>query len=600
MRTCSKSFTGKILWIDLSLQRHWEKELPENVKRLLMGGKGVGAWLLLDRLPKRVDPLAPENIVLFLTGPLTGAFAPTSSRFAVVTKSPKTGTFLDSYCGGRFGHAIKLSGYLGIGLVGCAKRPTLLQVSEDDVSFVDAGDLWGTTTFETDERLKDSFGEGWRWVTIGPAGERESPLAGVFSEGRTAGRGGAGAVLGSKNVKALMVKEEGAVSVENPKDFMETCRKAYRDLRLSSQIRKLSQEGTAKIIEALVRNGGIGTKNFQKASPENSDLFPEKWWKDVWVRNGACFACPIACSKYFHYAGRLVEGPEFETMFALGSNCGISDRRAIAQGNFLCNSYGIDTISAGGTIAFLMELSEKGFLNKGALSGLKATWGSSEDMLSLVDQIGKGELPELEKGVRHLATLFPGSEEFAMHVKGMEFPAYPPRKAPGIGLAYAISDRGACHVRGAPIAELLGLVGETSPEGEAELVVLQQDTMATMDCLILCIFALQGIGLERLSQLVEISTGLDFGGPRGLELVGRRAWTLSRLFNLREGIPPASDTLPLRCLAEQEGGPLLLDEMKRAYYCALGWSEEGYPTQGTIQQLGLGSILDFERLGIEY
>jgi len=599
-----KGFNEKILWIDLSKRSYHEEEIPASVSKLLMGGKGVGVWLLLNRLPVGVDPLSPENILLFTTGPLTGTFAPTSSRFAVITKSPKTGTFLDSYCGGCFGQAIRFMGYNVIALYGVASKLTIVKIDTGKVEFIGAEDISSKSTFETEDYLVNLLGKGWRRVVIGPAGERRNTLAGIFSDGRCAGRGGAGAVMGSKNVKALVLREKGAVCVAKPDAFMRACKMAYRSIRLSSAVRKLSREGTAQLVEPLSRMGGIGTKNFQSDLPEHPEaLFPERWWDELWIKKGACFTCPIACGKYFKYksagVNRMVDGPDFETIFALGTNCGISNKKAIAKGNYLCDAYGIDTISVGGIIAFLMELYQRGYLKDGPVKALKPEWGSTEAMLSLIELIGEGRLPEIERGVKYISEQFPGSEDFAMHVKGMEFPAYHPRRAPGIGLAYAISDRGACHLRGAPIIELLGLTKDSKPDEEAELVLVHQDAMAVVDCLIVCAFVQYGIGLDYLSRLVEACTGIDFRGPHGLEIVGRRAWDLTRLFNLREGISPEQDTLPKRCLLGNEDQPLDLVRMKKEYYRLLGWSESGYPTRHTLRKLGLDSILELDKIRVK-
>lgn len=583
-----------VLWIDAS-NRSWQlQEIPVNVTQLLLGGKGIGAWLLLHHLPPNVAPCDPENVFLLLGGPLTGTRAPSSSRFAIVTKSPRTGTFLDSYCGGRLGFALRLSGLLGIGIIGRADSPLIVRFDGGNVSFEEASSLWGKSTYETEDLLEASTDETWQVLTIGPAGERRSPLAGVFSHGRCAGRGGAGAVLGSKNVKAILIKEEGSIPIARPEAFRTYCDKAYRDLRLSSEIRKLGREGTTKIMEALMRNGGIGTRNFQLDSPGEVPLLPQDWWDDVWERSNACFGCSIGCGKYFLVKERLVDGPDFETIFALGTNCGIADRKAIAQGNFLCDAYGIDTISTGGIVAFLMELTERGFLDRDEDAHLRATWGSSRDLLDLIERLGKGELHDVEGGVRDLSARFPGSEEFAMHVKGLEFPAYDPRKAPGIGLAYAVSDRGACHLRGAPIAELLGMTGSPSPAEEAEIVVAHQDELAALDCLIVCAFVNQGTTLDRLAQLVSSCTGFDIANARALEHVGRRAWNLSRLLNLREGVNASSDVLPRRCLNHHDSARFF-DEMKQAYYALLGWNDNGEPSGATLKELSLDTLLPPQR-----
>lgn len=599
-----KDLNFKILNIDVSKKHFWIEKTESSVFLTLLGGKGLGAWLLLNKLEAGISPLDPKNILIFVTGPLTGTYAPTSSRFGVITKSPKTNAFLDSYCGGFFGQAIKYLGYDAIVILGSASDLTLIKIDTNGVDFVVANNMQTMTTFESDDYLKETLGNEWQWVIIGPAGERCSPLAGIFSKGRCAGRGGAGAVMGSKKIKAIAIKEQGFIQIAKPKEFMDDCKKAYRAIRMSSSVRKLNKEGTAQLVEPLTRMGGIGTNNFQSAYPElGKNLFPEELWKDLWIKSGSCFACPIACSKYFEQKlkkiTRVVEGPDFETIFALGINCGIYDKHAIAKGNAICDEYGIDTISTGGIIAFLMELNQRGYLKSDFIKNLKLEWGSADAMLTLVKMIGEGKLSDLEKGVSNLSEKYPGSEDFAMHVKGMEFPAYHPWKAPGIGLAYAVSDRGACHLRGTPIAELLGFGFESKPEDEAEIVLIHQDLMSAMDCLIVCVFVQYGIGLDYLSKIVEACIGKDIGGSSGLELIGRRSWYLSKLFNIREGIEPHQDTLPKRCLQGDGNKPLDLEKMKQAYYKLMGYTTDGYPTLKTLKKLNLDLILDLKKTSIK-
>ena len=599
----NRGYKNKILYVDLTKQKIWTEQLNENIARLMLGGKGLGSWLLYKNLSPKCDPLSPDNELIFVTGPLTGTTAPTSSRFGVLTKSPATGTYLDAYCGGFFGQKIKYAGYDAIVVKGAAQKPTFIVIENENVKLEDASQIWGKTTFESTNYFTDKFGSDIKTVVIGPAGEKCIPIAGIFSDLRTLGRGGAGAVMGSKNLKAITVRGSGTIKLENKNEFDEAVWVAHRMLRMSSQVKRLTTDGTANILELINATGALPTRNFQSGEfNESEKLTGEYWSKHYWVKTTACYGCPIACTKIAKSKTRdiTIDGPEYETIFAIGSNCGVTDHEAIIYTNYLCDSFGIDTISLGGIVAFVMELYQKKMISKTDLDGIEAKWGSGETLVQLTEKIIKGEgIGELLcKGVKVIAKEFSGSEDFAMHVKGLEMPGYLPRAAKGIGLSYAISERGACHLRGSPLSEVLGGADPLTNEGKAALFKSTQLDTAVINSAMLCYFVKFGITLKEVFQMLNPCTGFDYKNPKELEKVGERITTLARLFNVREGFDVKNDILPNRCLSEPvptgyaKGQVVQLEKIRSEYYLLMGWDENGIPTENTLKKLGIKEIIN--------
>ncbi len=599
----NRGYKNKILYIDLTKQKFWTEELNEKLTRLMLGGKGLGTWLLYNELPAQCDPLSSDNELIFVTGPLTGTTAPTSSRFGIITKSPATGTYLDAYCGGFFGQKIKYAGYDAMVVKGAALKPSIIVIDDSDIRIEDASQIWGKTTLDSTNYLMDKYGADIKTVVIGPAGERKVPIAGIFSDLRTLGRGGAGAVMGSKNLKAITVRGSGSIQLENQDGFEEAVWVAHRMLRMSSQVKRLTTDGTANILELINATGALPTRNFQSGEFEESEkLTGEYWSKHYWVKTTACYGCPIACTKIAKSKTRdiTIDGPEYETIFAIGSNCGVTDHEAIIYTNYLCDLYGIDTISLGGIVAFVMELFQKKMISKAELDGIEANWGSGDALIQLTEKIAKGEgIGELLcKGVKAIAKEFSGSEDFAMHVKGLEMPGYLPRAAKGIGLSYAISERGACHLRGSPLSEVLGGADPLTTEGKAALFKSTQLDTAVINSAMLCYFVKFGITLKEVFQMVNPCTGFEYKNPKELEKVGERITTLSRLFNVREGFDVTNDILPKRCLSEPvpsgyaKGQVVQLEKLRSEYYQLMGWDENGIPIEKTLEDLQLGEIIN--------
>ena len=540
--------------------------------------------------------------MIFNVGPLTGTTAPTAGRFGSTTKSPSTNTYSDAYCGGYFGQTMKYAGYDAIIVDGAASEPVSIAIDNDRVEIKSARDLWGTTITEATERLWHEYGRDWQSLVIGPPGEQRTNIASIFNDTRALARGGVGAVMGAKNLKAIVARGTGRVQVADRARFDRALQLASRAVRMSSAITRMNQEGTANILEFVNMVGALPTRNFQTGQFEGADEISGEAWKEKsWKRNYACFGCPIACSKITREVdGKVLEGPEYETIYAVGSNCAIADHDAIIRMSLLCDEYGIDTISAGAIVAFVMELFEKDFIRANELDGLEPRFGDCAAALALIEKMAKvegcGEW--LSEGVAKIAARYPGSEAFAMHVKGLEMPAYHPNAAKGMALGYAISERGACHLRGAPLTEVLGGADPLSIAGKAQLFRDHQAESALWNSAVLCCFPSFGMSSKELWQLVNAATGFDYATVREFEMVGERINTLARVFNVREGLARSQDTLPARNLAQplQGSGPakghvVELDPMLDEYYSLMGWDQNGVPTQAQLKELELDQLL---------
>ena len=601
MNLKQRGFEDCVLRVNLSSDVFTREPLPEAALRPLLGGKGLGAYLLLKELEAGVDALSPQNRLILNVGPLTGTTAPTAGRFGSTTKSPATGTYSDSYCGGFFGQTLKYAGYDALILEGAASEPLILLIDDGKIVLSPAGNLWGKTIPETNEELMTIYGKGWQTLVIGPPGEKKSNVASIFNETRALARGGVGAVMGSKNLKAILARGTGMVAVADRQRFDWALKLANRAIRMSSSVSRMKTDGTANILEYVNAVGALPTRNFQQGQFENADeISGTAWRQKSWKRDYACFGCPIACSKVTRAVdGKVLEGPEYETIYALGSNCAIADQDAIIRMSLICDEYGIDTISAGAIVAFVMEMFEKGLVAERELDGIAPRWGDCQAALALVGKIarmeGCGEW--LSQGVAAIARQHPEAGSFAMHVKGLEMPAYHPNAAKGMALGYAVSERGACHLRGAPLSEVLGGVDPLTTEGKAHLFRDHQAESALWNSAVLCCFPGFGMSLKELCQLVNAATGFDYALIKEFELVGERISTLCRLFNVREGFTRQADTLPPRNLSQpMNGGPasgqtVQLDHMLDEYYALMGWDANGIPSPERLQSLGLRELI---------
>ncbi|MEM3745811.1 MAG: aldehyde ferredoxin oxidoreductase family protein [Candidatus Bathyarchaeia archaeon] len=511
-----------------------------------------------------------------------------------------------------FAPELKFAGFDCIIISGRAEKPSIIVIDDGEVDIKNAENLWGLTTLEAERSIKKMIGKDFEVVCIGPAGERMAPIAGIFSNLRCAGRGGAGAVMGSKNLKAVAVRGSSPIYVYDEEKFRKMVWISFRALRMSeTTARSLPIYGTANILLTINEMGALPTRNFQSGRfAEAEHISGESFRETLWKRDHACsYNCPIKCSKFSLLENGLyknieVDGPDYETIFALGSNCGISDKQAICYANHLCDMYGIDTISTGVIVAFIMELYEKGKITREELDGVEAKWGDANALIKIVEKIAKGEGcgKFLQLGVRRISEKYPDSRRYAMEVKGLEMPGYEPRAAQGMGLCYAISERGACHLRAYTAGtELCGHMGGIDPLSYDKIKVLhaidRQDEKAVVDSSVLCFFTLFGLRLKEIYQMMTACTGFDYKSEMELKKVGERIITLARLFNVREGFKKSDDTLPERSLKEPlyegpaKGMVVHLEVMLEEYYRARGWDENGIPTSEKVKDLGLTEIL---------
>jgi len=600
-------YTGKLLRIDLGKRSHSVENIPEEIIKKYIGGKGISAYLLYKELPAKCDPLGPENILVFANGPLTGTLAPASSRVTVSTKSPLTGGWLDSNCGGFWGPELKYAGYDVLVIAGCAEKPTVVVIEDETIRFESAAELGGYDCPKTEKTLKEKYGADHRVACIGPAGENRLPLAGIIAEGRAFGRGGSGAVMGSKNLKAIVVRGRGSVEIARYEAFLTANNEAMNELTINPDTGgSRPKYGTNNILSAMDVLGIHPVHNFQGipwsgAEKLNEEVLADQYFK----KNKACFACPIRCSKVSRvdsgkYKGSVVEGPEYENVWSFGAQCGNADPGAVIEAERLCDFYGLDSISVGNAVGFAMECYERGLITENQV-GFALKFTDDDAMIKLVHLMGTNEGfgQVIGRGVKQAAAIIgKNAADFAMHVKGMELPAYDPRSAFGMGLAYATSDRGGCHLRAFPVgAEVLQNRGRMDPfstEYKADLVKSQQEWFAIVDSIGLCLFATFALTPRQVTLLLAGLTGIEeFASADYLITAGERIYNLTRLFNIREGFGKKDDTLPSRLLNEpMPSGPAKgltvdLEPMLKEYYYIRGWDEEGVPKKETLDRLGL-------------
>ncbi|WP_333871322.1 aldehyde ferredoxin oxidoreductase family protein [Desulforamulus putei] len=599
-------YAGKLLYVNLSNGNYEVKELaPEQAKKYL-GGKGLAASILYDRLQPGQDPLGPENLLVFATGPLTGTLAPTSSRMIVATKSPLTGLWLDSNAGGFLGRELKFAGYDALIIEGKSLEPVYILIEDDRVELRPANNLWGKDTFETHQTLKELHGPDYRVAAIGQAGERMDKLAAIISEARAFGRGGAGAVMGSKNLKAIVVRGTRGINIADYQKFVDYVKEAFNEVAIHPDTGGGRNHYGTSVIYSFINEAGVHpVENFRKGKFTGTDTINEEVLRSKYYKKDkACSSCPIACSKLAKvdegkYQGKFTEGPEYEDVWSFGAQCGNTDLGAVIYAEYLCDAYGLDATSVGNVVGFAMECFEQGALTEEEI-GYPLRFGDTEAMIKTVEAIcqGQGIGKLLAQGVRYASEqIGKGSEKWAMHVKGMELPAYDPRGAFGMGLAYATSDRGGCHLRSWPIAQEVLAANRMDPfsvEFKAEFIKSEQDLIAVIDSLGLCLFATFALSLKQIVGMLSALTGIqEFNSGEKLMVIGERIYNLTRLFNLREGMAPASDTLPERLLTEQlaegpaAGQVVPLDIMLKEYYTIRHWDEAGRPLPAKLEELGL-------------
>ncbi|MGQ9723277.1 MAG: aldehyde ferredoxin oxidoreductase family protein [Candidatus Jordarchaeum sp.] len=604
---------GKLLRINLSTEDIATEKIESNAARSLLGSKGLAAYYLFKELRKGVDPLSPENKLIFMTGPLTGTKAPSSCRFVVCTKSPLTGAWVDSSCGGFWGPELRFAGFDGIIVEGRAKSPVYIHVDDGKASIRDAGFLWGMGTIDTISYLRERHKSDRtvRVATIGPAGERQARLAAIIADMRAAGRGGTGAVMGSKNLKAISVVGHGKIPIADSHKFNELAKEAHKDAKEGSA--RMAAMGTASIVRLVNSTGGWPTRNFSEGQWDEvaeelaGDMFQNTLWGGGnYVK--PCYNCPIRCAhlaviREGEYAGISDEGPEYETISLFGPNCGIKSREVITVADKMCDNYGIDTISLGNTIGFVMECLGKELISIEDIDGVDLRFGNEAAFLKAVNMAGNvyGNLGRLlANGVKRAAEkIGKGSEKFAMHVKGLEIPAYVPRAGHGHALAYAVADRGACHLRpwlyGAE--HFFDKLDPMTPDGKPEAVKQGQQNRALIHSCGLCQFAVTDEMIyDSFLRMINAATGFDYTEEE-FWLVGERINNLTRSFNAREGFTSKDDMLPYRSTSEPlpkglwKGQMIRLGKMLPKYYEICGWNENGVPKKEKLKELGLDFVI---------
>lgn len=595
-------YNGKVLRVNLKSRTIAVEPLDLEQAKKFIGGRGLGTKIFMDEVDPMVDPLSPENKLIIVTGPLTGTPVPTGGRYMVVTKSPLTNTIACSNSGGYFGAEFKAAGYDVIIFEDKADSPVYLTIVDDKVEIKDASGLWGKLVTEATDLIKKEMPDKARVMAIGPAGERLSKLAAIMNDyDRAAGRSGVGAVMGSKNLKAIAVKGSSKPQISDPqalKEVSNTWLKALKENGVTGA--GLPTYGTAVLVNIINENGVFPTNNFQGSQFEKADdVSGETMTKDYLVRKNPCYRCPIACGRWvkIEELGIEVGGPEYETLWAFSGDCGIADITTTFKANYWCNEYGMDTISVGTTIAAAMELRQKGFIKEEDLEGTPLEFGNAEGVVDWVVKMGKGEGlgAKMVEGSYRLCESY-GVPELSMSVKKLEIPAYDPRGIMGQGLAYATSNRGGCHVRGYMISpEILGLpqkLDRFTLEGKTTWVKIFQDFTAVIDSLGLCLFTSFAMGAPDYAALYNAVCGTEHTAESILE-AGDRIYNIERQFNLQSGIDASQDTLPKRLLEDpipdgpSKGNVHRLSELLPAYYMERGWDENGIPTKEKLEKLGL-------------
>ena len=606
-----KGYMGQILRVNLSTGKVSKQELTDELARMYLGPNGFAARILYDELKPGIDPLSPENKMFFGAGPLVGTGLPFTARTYLATKSPLTGIWGDSTAGGYWATALKRAGYDALIVEGKAEKPVYVSITDGDVEIKSAEHLRGLTTYKTEDAIKAELGKGTHLLCIGPGGENLVKYACIMTDSKFLGRTGVGAAMGSKNLKAIAVKGSAIPEVADRQGLKRYITEIAHEKYPGSGLDKgIGSRGTQFLAGLFNNKGLLGRRNWQSLVFEPADKWYETLQKYL-VGTHSCYGCVAHCTHEFKvtegpYKGAWSSGVEWETLFALGSNCYNSDVSSIVKMNNMCGSYGLDTISTGVTLAFAMECHEKGLIRKGQMDGIDLRFGNPEAMVSMIDEIAqrKGFGDILAEGTRRAAKIIgKGAEKFAMHVKGLEIPAYGPRAMKGMALGYAVGSRGASHHDGRPFDHnpnpALNYDGNMEAyKGKGRIQSIISHWTACLDCMGFCHFAgfMTGEYLsEGYVEQANLVTGMGLT-LRDLWDIGERAYTLERAFNVREGIRRKDDTVPERFLTEPvpdgpHKGAILkkeeLDEMLDEFYEDYGWDKAtGVPTKERWQKLG--------------
>ena len=596
------AYYEKLARINLSTGEIKVEKLDLELAHKFIGGRGLGTKILYDEGVATVEPLSPENKLIYITGPMTGAAAPSTGRYMVVTKSPLTGMIACSNSGGIWGAKLKHAGWDAIIVEGQAPEWTYISIEDDKIQLLDAREYLGMMSEEMDTKLKEKHGPTASVLNIGPAGEKQVLLAAIMNDkDRAAGRSGVGAVMGSKKLKAIVVKSS-RIKLDNIADeeaLKEATKKAM-DVLMANPVTSsgLKQLGTAILVNIINNVGSLPTKNWQESYYEQAeDISGEALAEKYLVRPGACYRCPIACGRIINVNGHVTGGPEYEPLWAYGANCGNNDLNVIDECNMLCNEYGLDAISTPCTIAAAMELYQRGAIKEEDCAGVPLEWGSTKALVEWTKRMGNPET-ELDwlmsSGSARLCEHY-GMPEISMSVKKQEMPAYDARGIQGIGITYATSNRGGCHVRGYMISpEVLGLpqqLDRTVTDDKAAWAKTFQDLTAVIDSMGHCLFTSFAMGAQEYTDLLNAATGTNWTVEQVLE-IGDRIYNIERMFNKAAGMKPEDDRLPKRLLNDpivngpSKGMVSQLPLTLPQYYEARGWVN-AFPTDETLKKLGL-------------
>ena len=621
----ANGYNGKILRVNLSEGRFKVDNLPSAWIKNFIGGDGFGAKILFEEVPGGTDPLSEQNKLIIGTGPITGTLWPMSGRTVFISKAALTGIWGESHVGGFMGAELKYAGYDLLVIEGKSEKPVYINIRDSDLELIDAEDLWGLTTDLVTGKIKSYHHDpDIQVAAIGPAGERKVRFASVMvNHARAAGRTGMGAVLGSKNVKAVAVRGHGAVEVYDHEAFLDLAKKAHTRVRNNPQAREMGKYGTWVLTAVKQEIGELPTYNHQTGVFDGWEKLSGDYIRPRYtISDRACFGCSLGCKKVNYvkngpFAGTLEEGPEYEGLMAFGSSLGIDDYAVSLKANQICNRYGMDIISAGATIGFAIESFVKGAITEKDTGGLKLKWGDSEQIIDLLQMIADrrefGNL--LAEGSKHASEkLGRGTDKFAIHVKGMEVSGQDGRTHRSIGLGHATAARGADHLRSLVVVDQLGyedvaakrwgadklpeIINPYTEKYKANAVFESENAYCIRDTLIVCWYSVSWppiFWMEDFAEMLPLATGIKyFEKVENLTQIAERQVTLKRLFNAREGITKKDDQLPDRFIKDPmpdgpgKGQLVDLEPMLRDYYTLRGWDlQTGLPTEKTIKRLSL-------------
>jgi aldehyde:ferredoxin oxidoreductase len=593
--------TGKVARVNLGAGTARSEPVPADRLEMYIGGRGLGARFLYDEVAADADPLSAGNKLVFMNGPLGGSLVTGSNKINLAFKSPLTGTYSYSLCGGHWGPELKFAGLDGLIVEGAAEEPVYLWINDGRIEVRPAAGLWGKTIPETEKALRAELGgdERIQIACIGPAGEKLNRYACITAGWyREFGRGGCGAVMGAKKLKAIAVRGTGDIRVHDPKSMMEFAETLYRDLKAHPKAKDRRTYGTNEMLKTVNDLGYFCTRNFTGGYfPEGARIDGPRMREDIVVGDASCYACPVACGKRSRAGGAfgsvLLEGPEFETIGLVGANCGVSDWDAIVKATQICDEYGFDTMNAGGAVALAMECFEKGILTAKDTGGLELRFGSGpalvEALRMIAERRGIGDI--LAEGIKAAAEHF-GAPELGMHSKGQGFAVYDPRGCKGMALTYALSPKGAHHMYATTMGPEMAAKNTLSIEGKGKLQRDQQFSMCIADSIAVCSTLRVALSVKALAQAFTMATGVAMD-EQGLLTAAERIINLERMYNARMGLSRKDDTLPERFLREPlpegyaKGSTVDLDPMLDEYYALMGWDSNGIPTMEKLSELGL-------------